>query len=238
MTSMEERKRTASEMTERLKVDDNVEAVALSPKSRPSPGVETSVLEMLVVVSKMPFDLDMLGMKKVVVNGSKVALFHATPERLSTAIDDEAGCWFSSGRILYSEILYDQKGIIVGLKKMVNSVPRVRRLAAFDAWFKEAKAFPTIAYQRGITAKDAPDMILLRDDAALARTLFLLNSRPPRGPSSLMEDVMALGILPSGMKAIADILKGLDRFNLRKFQKARKAYNGLISEVKSLAKTL
>jgi hypothetical protein len=234
---MEHRKRISSDLVERLKADANVVAVALCPQVESGPGEKAPALEILVVVSRMPFDLDMLGMKNVVVNGSTVALYYVTPERLSAAIDDEAGCWFTSGRVLYSETMHDQKGLLVGLRKKVNSIPREKRLAAFEMWFKEAKAFPAIALQRGITAKDTPDMILLRDDAALARSLFLLNSRPPRGPSSLVDDVMALEKLPSGIQAIADILVGMDRLNLKKFEKARRAYNDLISEVKSLAKT-
>jgi len=238
VTSMEERKRIASELTEKLKVDANVVAVALYPQVEPSPGEDAPALEMLVVVSRMPFDLDMLGMKKVIVSGSAIALFYVTPERLRAAIDDEAGCWFTSGRVLYSGTLYDQKGILVGLRKAVNSVSRERRSATFETWFEEAKAFPAIALQRGITSMDTPDMILLRDDPALARALFLLNSRPPRGPVLLMEDAMSLQKLPSGFQAITDILKGLDRLNLKKFEKARKAYSDLISDIRSLAKTL
>jgi hypothetical protein len=236
--NMEERKRIASELAERLKADDNIVAVALCPQVEPAPGEEAPAPEMLVVVYRMPFDLDMLGMKRVLVGGSSVALFYVTPERLRAAIDDEAGCWFTSGRVLYSETVHDPKGILVELRKTVNSVTKERRSAAFETWFKEAKAFPAIALRRGITSMDDPEMILLRDDAALARALFLLNSRPPRGPASLIEDIMSLQRLPSGFHAIADILKGLDRLNLKKFEKARKAYNDLISDVKSLAMNL
>ena len=238
VTSMEERKRIASELTERLKADANVVAVAFCPQVEPGPGEEAPILEMLVVVSRMPFDLDMLGMKRVVVSGTAIALFHVTPERLRAAIDDEAGCWFTSGRVLYSETLYDPKGMLVDLRKAVNSVSKERRSAAFETWFKEARAFPAIALRRGIASIGAPDMILLRDDAALARAMFLLNSRPPKRPESLMEDIMDLQRLPSGFQAITDILKGLDRLNLKKFEKARKAYSDLISDVRSLAKTL
>jgi len=238
MTGTDERRHIASVLTEGLKDDANVIATALCPQVELGMGGSAVAIEVLVIVSRMPFDLDLLGMKKVVASGVEAALFYITPERLKAAIDDEAGCWFTSGRILYSETLFDEKGIMVGLRKAVNSVTRERRLAAFETWFKEAKAFPTIALQRGITSMDAPDMILLRDDSALARALFLLNSRPPRGPSTLNEDVMSLQKLPSGFQAIHDILKGLDRLNLKKFEKARKAYNELISEVRSLARSL
>lgn len=237
MTTTEEWRRTASELAERLKGDTNVLAVALCPHIEPEPGEQAAVPEMLVVVSKMPFDLDMLGMKKVTAQGADFKLFYATPERLKVAIEDETGCWFTSGRILYGETLFDRDGTLVDLRKAVNSISREKRVAAFQTWFKEAQAFPAIALQRRITSLDEPDMILLRDNAALARALFLLNSKPPRLPESFIDDIMDLQRLPRGFQAISDILKGMDRLKLKKFEKARKAYNSMMSDLKVIAKT-
>ncbi len=236
--ALDDRKRAAFELTKRLASDTNVLATSLLPPPKSSAAGVEPPIELLVVVSKMPFDLDLLGMKRAEEQGRHATLFYVTKERLETAIDDEAGCWFTSGRILYGETLHDPVAKLANLRRAVNNVPKVTRHKAFQKWFTEARAFPTIAMNRGITAKDAPESILLRDNAALARALFLLNARPPRGETWLMDDVMQLEKLPPGIEAISDVLGGMDRLDLRRFERARKVYGEIISEVKRLAKVL
>lgn len=221
------------ELTSKFKEDSNVLAIALC--TRPDSRSEKDRLDFLVIVSRMPFDLDLFGRKKLDVKGVQVAVTYYREDRLRTAIDEEAGCWLVSGMVLYSESIHDPYGILVRLRKAVNSIPSKARMEALSTWLNQARAFPAVIYSRNKT--DAtPEENILGEQAAIARSLFLLNGRPPQDDSSLLSEMMGLQIRPQGLEGLFDIVSSFDKYNSKKFRRAEKDYAALISNIEDLAR--
>ena len=227
----------AQEMTEKLKADEDVLAVALCGPETPRGADGVQSLELLVVVSRIPFDLDMFGRKKTTHQGSTATLSFARPERLRTAIDDEAGCWFTSGKILYGKSLHDPGGVLVDLKRAVNSVPKEKRMAAFRLLFREAREFPAILTRAGSERKRHDEVTLLGDNPAFVRTLFLVNGKPPRSEETLLDDVMELERLPQGIEVISGLMNEFDRYApmTMKFKRAEREYSRIMMGIERLA---
>lgn len=217
-----------------LRHDRNVLAIA----QRDFTGIKdekiTEKCEILVIVSMVPFDLDISGRKQIEKQDAKLILNYDRPERIKTAIYDEAGCWFISGKILYSKTLHDPNGLIVDLRKTINSVSEERKLAAFRSCMDQVRMYPDIAFKRRSSSKSNPLEMILGENVAIARALFILNNRPPRSEELIIKDLMSLKKLPRGFEDIFDIINRLDRIDAKKFRKAKKMYDGMIAEIESL----
>lgn len=224
------------DLTSKLKADQNVLAVALcSGESGSSPeGMPRQ--DILVLVSVMPFDLDMFGRKQMRSHGVDAILTYYRPDRLRIAIEDEAGCWLISGMVLYSKTVYDPNKILFGLRKLVNSIPDEVHKVVFERWLAEAKAFPSMVLSRMSVTKGSPREKLLGDQAPVARCLFLVNRNPPQNESSLLEDLMSLPTLPPGIKELFDIVDAFEVHDLRAFKRAQKSYAGTIAGIEDLAR--
>ncbi len=226
-----DREEVAREMTAKLTADQNVLAVAVCAGQEK----EDKPIELLIVVSRIPFDLDGYGRRTVKWRDSALLLSHYTPQWLKATIDDEAGCWMTSGKVLYSKTTHDPGGVLLSLRKAVNSVNAEDRMAAFRRWLDEASAFPAIVLRRGPSLTTASQRTLLRDNPALARALFLLNGQPPRSEETMLDDLMELERLPPGAGEITQVIRGLDRYDLKRFEEARKKYEAFIQGVVTIS---
>lgn len=224
----------AEEVTSKLKADQNVLAVALRDAGLREAESDISRLDFLVLVSSMPFDLDMFGRKRVRRQGVETVLTYYRPERLRTAIEDEAGCWFVSGLVLYSKTLYDPKNLFFDMRKLVNSISEDRRRAAIDSWLAAAKAYPSMVFSRMSLKKGSRLEMLLGDQAPVARALFLINSKPPRGETSLVDDLLNLPRLPPRFEDLFGIIDAFQIRDLKKFKQAQKGYAIFIAELERL----
>lgn len=232
---MQHRDQIVEELMSKFKKDPNVLAIALC--TRPESSTEKNRLDFLVVVSKMPFDLDLFGRKKLNVQGYPVVITYFREERLRTAITEEAGCWLVSGMVLYSDTLHDPFGILLRLRKAVNSVPLKARMDALYTWLNQARAFPVVIYGRKKT-DGPPEENILGEQAPIARSLFLLNGRPPQFDSTIFSEMMDLQIRPQGLEDLPDIVNSFDKYKSKKFRKAEKDYVALISEIEDLARNM
>jgi len=222
------------EVTSKLKADDNVLAIARCDIG--SAAVEDSIprLDLLVLVSSMPFDLDMFGRKRVRRQNVETVLIYYRPERLRTAIEDEAGCWFASGLVIYSKTIYDPKDLFLALRGLVNSISEDRRRVAIDSWVAAAKAYPSMVFNRMPLKKGSRLEMLLGDQAPIARALFLINSKPPRGETSLLEDLLNLPRLPPRFEDLFGIIDAFQIRDLKKLKQAQKSYATFIAEIERL----
>lgn len=219
----------------KLRADENVLAIALCDVG--SAAVEKSIprLDLLVLVSSMPFDLDMFGRKRVRRQNIETVLTYYRPERLRTAIEDEAGCWFASGLVLYSKTIYDPTSLFLAMRRLVNSISEDKRRVAIDSWVAAAKAYPSMVFNRMSLRRGSRLEMLLGDQAPVARALFLINSKPPRGETSLLEDLLNLPKLPPRFEDLFGIIDAFQIRDLKKFKQAQKGYATFIAEIERLA---
>ena len=189
----------ARELATTLRSDKNIMAVALCGGRDKTWSSADAPSEMLIVVSRMPLDLDGFGRRVVKRQDFSFLLTHYTPQWLETSIEEEAGCWLVSGRVLYSKTLFDSGENLLELRKAVHSATKEKRMEAYKRWLAEARAFPAILLARGPSLTTASQRTLLRDDPALARVLFLLNGVPPSSEESLIDDMLRLERLPPGI---------------------------------------
>ena len=218
------------EVVNDIKSDRNILAVADSPR----PDSSDQPKELIVVVSKVPLDLDGYGRRVIRRQDMIMLLSHYTPRWLEAAVSDERGCWMISGKLLYGKTVYDPGKIFPRLRKAVNSVPSSRRVELFARMLDEAKAVPTIFMGRAPSLTPSSQRTLLRDDPALARAIFLLNRCPPRSEASMLDDLLNLKKLPLGIGEITEILRELDRYDLKRFERARKRYETVIQGLESM----
>ena len=208
----------------------DVLAIAVCPR-----GDDDKPPEILLVVSKVSLDLDGYGRKFILWQDSQLQLSHYTPQRLETAIEEEAGCWLISGKVLFSKTVHDPADVLTVLRKTVNSVPYDKRMALLGRTIDEARAFPLMILNRGPSMTSATQRTLLRDVPALARALFLLNGQPPRCEGTLLDDLLGLDRFPPGIEGIPEILRGLDRYDLKRFEAARKKYEAIMRGLEAMS---
>ncbi len=230
---VQQQSQIVGELTNKLKEDPNVLAVALCPKT--SPTKDKGQLDFLVIVSRMPFDLDLFGRKRLEIRGVPITLTYYREERLKTAIEEEAGCWLVSGKVLYSESLHDPNKLLLKMRKAVNAVTSRAKMDALSSWLNQARAFPALVYSQK-RPDSTPEESVLGEQAAIARSLFLLNGKPPQDQSSLLTEMMELPRLPQGIKGLFDIANSFDKQKPKKFRRAEKDYIALIAEIEDLAR--
>ena len=213
--------------------DKNILAVAVCTSQER----QDHQIELLVVVSRIPFDLDGYGRRLMKWRDSTLLLSHYTSKWLKDTIDEEAGCWMISGKVLYSKTIHDPGGVLLDIRKAVNSVSDDKRMAGFRRWLEEARAFPALVLGRGPSLTTAAQRTLLRNNPALARALFLLNGQPPKSEETLLDDIKELERLPPGVGEIPEVIRELDRYDLKKFEKARKKYESFLQGMETISGT-
>ncbi|MCK4636831.1 MAG: nucleotidyltransferase domain-containing protein [Methanomicrobia archaeon] len=223
---------TANKIVNSLKKDPNTVAVLVYGSLATDTLRKGSDIDLLVIVKKMPENLDIFNQAHEEIDGIMIDFDYATEGGLGSEIDFEVGCWLNSGMVMNAVPLHDPDNVLDKLKNHILSIPKEKKEKAFKTYIGDAQSY--ISKLKDTDLDDVERSVwLMREWAALSRALFILNDARPSSEDSLFSDILKLENKPRNFEKLFKTIYGLD-INNQRLEEMRKAFFELYENLREL----